>query len=365
MINKITFVDKNKEGQSKQQIELLDSDINIIKSTINLCIDFISNLDLVLSVNGESGKVNFKFPVLSVNGETGIVNIQPKVTSVNGNIENINIQFPVTSVNNKKGNVKIQFPVTKVNNKDGNIVLKISELYNDNKYIVANDLPILSVNNKIGNVTFKISQFDNQLNLITKADLLVTSVNGKKGAVEIIPPVLSVNGQKDNIIFTGVSIVEKVNNKIGKVVLKISDVENINGYITASDIPVKSISITNNKADTTITKNKVKIFVPNKISQVDNDSNFYNNTNQFIKIKDGQVDDVSNFISCRIQKDAAFIDLKICEACGKCLQACTYNAIKTSSINGNLIYVVTPSLCTNCNKCKTSCEVNAITTKKQ
>ena len=365
MINNITFVDKNKNGKTKQQIALLDNDINIIKSTINSCIDFINNLDLVLSVNGEAGKVNVKFPVVSVNGETGVIKIQPKVTSVNGKTDNVNIQFPVTSVNGKTGNVNIQFPVTSVQSKNGNISLKISEIFNDNNYITNSALPVLSVNDKKGKITFKISQFDNQLDLITKSDLLVTSVNGKTGNVQINPPVLSVNGQTNNVIFSGVSLVELVNNKTGKVVLKMSDVENKSGYITNNDLPVKSISITNNKSDTIKTTNNVKIFIPNKISQVDNDSKFYNNTNQFIKIKDGQVDNVSNFITCRIQKDAAFIDLKICEACGKCLQACTYNAIKTSTINGNLIYAVTPSLCTNCNKCKTSCEVNAITTKKQ
>ena len=41
MINNITFVDKNKNGKTKQQIALLDNDINIINYIINGCNFFL------------------------------------------------------------------------------------------------------------------------------------------------------------------------------------------------------------------------------------------------------------------------------------------------------------------------------------
>jgi len=70
------------------------------------------------------------------------------------------------------------------------------------------------------------------------------------------------------------------------------DLQNDAGYITTNDLPISSVtSINTSKSDEKLTGN-AKIFVPNKISQVENDKNYYNNLSSFIKIINS-VDDLT------------------------------------------------------------------------
>lgn len=368
MINYITFADKNKNGKTIEQISVTVDNINQILSTVNQSINFLNKDHLLIkSVNGKVGNIEIKFPVLSVNGKYNDINLNLNsyVNSVNGKTGNVKIDFPVLSVNNKKDIVNIIFPVLSINNLSGNINLKTSNIYNDINYITEDDIKVYSVNDKLKNIIIKISQLQNIYKFITRDNILVKSVNDKLGNVQIIPPVLSVNNEVGKISFLETANVTSVNNLSGNINLKLSNIENDINIIKYQDILVKSITITNNSDQNQLISENIKIFVPNKNSQLQNDINLFNHTNQFIKVYQNNIEDLNNFITCRFQKYTAFIDLKKCIGCGKCKAKCQYAAIQITKINNNDIYQVNPIKCINCKVCFTECQVTAILQKLQ
>lgn len=114
--------------------------------------------------------------------------------------------------------------------------------------------------------------------------------------------------------------------------------------------------ITNNSDQNQLISENIKIFVPNKNSQLQNDINLFNHTNQFIKIYQNNIEDIDNIISCRLQKYTAFINQKLCILCGKCQQSYQYNVIQNITINNINIYQINPIKCINCKKCVNICQ---------
>ena len=297
MIEYISFADK--DINNIETNILVDSNINQIKYKSNYIIDFFKSLQFpVESINGLTGIINFDFPVSSVNGLSGNIQFDTNkfVTSVNDQTGNVNIVFPVSSVNNQTGNINILFPV-------------------------------LSVNNQTGDIIFKISDFDNITNFITLNDLKILSINEQSGIIN----------------------------------LKISDLQNNSDYITINNIKVNSVSSTDIYQNQNLLNKDVVIFVPNKISQIENDLNYYNQIKNFIDIKQNTYpEDKLQFISCRLEKQASFIDLQKCTACGNCINNCDSNAIYIKIISGKDIYCIDPVKCINCGRCISICNQNAI-----
>lgn len=359
MLQHISFQDKNTEIISANI--LLDKDINQLKNTVNKISKYFNELIFpVSSVNGDTGDVVFNFPVNTINGLSGIVDINQNqfVTSVNGLSGIVNLKFPIYSVNNLTGNVIFNFPVSSINNLSGNVNLTLSSIVNDVGFVTSNDIPMMSVNGLSGQINLKTSNFENDIDLITSNDILVSSVNEKTGNVTFDFPVSSVNGKTGNVTFD--FPVSSVNGKTGNVVLKISDLNNDKKYITINDILIKNVTSTNS-IDTQVLDNKnVKIFVPNKTSQLENDSNYFNNIKNFMDINDNrQPDNKQDFLTCRLAKYSASIIYKNCTKCGDCLSVCLYNAISRDT-SGIQHYVVDPLKCVSCNKCLQTCKYNAI-----
>ena len=162
-----------------------------------------------------------------------------------------NFSFPVASVNGYTGDVKFDFPVSSVNGMSGNVwldfpVSSVNGMTGDVKF----DFPVSSVNGQTGNVILTLKNLQNDIGYITSDDIIVSSVNGYTGDV----------------------------------ILTTEDLQNDSGYITSDKIPVSSVSVTNSQLDETPITGNVKVFVPNKVSQIENDKNFYNKLTNFIKI---------------------------------------------------------------------------------
>lgn len=364
MINHITFSDKNKYSHLTILNTVNDQDINEIKYITNECVDFINNIDLlVVSVNGLSGNVNIEFPVKSVNGLTGNVELSSVIHSVNGLTGNVNLAFPVLSVNNQTGNVNINIPVTQINNYVGHVKLTLKDVDNDLHYITSDNILVSSVNGLYDDIVLKMSDLPNTSDFVTISANIISSVNGLQDDVIIMPPVNSVNGLTSNVILS--NLILSVNEKIGNVDLKTSDLANDTGYITINDMLVVSVKSVNTKeAENLLTKNK-KVFVPDKISQFTNDLKFYSALTNILNIKKETVEDKQNFISCRLQKNAAFINKAKCISCNKCYEVCNDNAINVKLLNNINSYTVDPNKCTMCNKCINACQAEAIITKLQ
>ena len=305
MLQNLNISNKNKYSNKIEQKILLDSDINKIKYTVNEIVDYINNFSIpVSSVNGQTGDVILKFPVTSVNGQTGDVQIDFPVSSVNGQTGDVKLDFPVLSVNGLTGHVNLDFPVSSVNGLTGNVILKMSNIDNDMNFITNEDIPVSSVNGLTGHVELTMKDLQNDVGYITSNAIPVSSVNGLTGDVQIDFPVLSVNGLTGHVNLN--FPVSSVNGLTGDVVLSTSIIENDSGYITLDDLPISSVTaIHTSKSDEILTGN-AKIFVPNKISQVENDENYYNNLSSFIKIINS-TDDLSTaqsgYLYCILQED--------------------------------------------------------------
>ncbi|MBU8922712.1 MAG: CoB--CoM heterodisulfide reductase iron-sulfur subunit A family protein [Bacteroidales bacterium] len=61
-----------------------------------------------------------------------------------------------------------------------------------------------------------------------------------------------------------------------------------------------------------------------------------------------------------LEPTMAKIDRKLCEWCGKCLEACPFNAIDKDTYEGKTIAVVNTSTCKGCGMCLPVCPTNAI-----
>jgi hypothetical protein len=75
--------------------------------------------------------------------------------------------------------------------------------------------------------------------------------------------------------------------------LTTKDLENDVGYITSNDIPISSVTAINTRISDQKLTGHAKVFVPNKTSQLTNDSNYYNNLSDFIKVINS-VNDLAN-----------------------------------------------------------------------
>jgi ferredoxin len=54
------------------------------------------------------------------------------------------------------------------------------------------------------------------------------------------------------------------------------------------------------------------------------------------------------------------IDQKACTQCGKCIKACTVDAIKVTIVDGKKKHEIDPLKCTQCGLCIDACEEEAI-----
>jgi ferredoxin len=54
------------------------------------------------------------------------------------------------------------------------------------------------------------------------------------------------------------------------------------------------------------------------------------------------------------------IDQKACTQCGKCINACTVDAIKVTIVDGKKRHEIDPLKCTQCGLCIDACEEEAI-----
>jgi heterodisulfide reductase subunit A len=59
----------------------------------------------------------------------------------------------------------------------------------------------------------------------------------------------------------------------------------------------------------------------------------------------------------------AEVDEAACTWCGKCLEACPYEAIEKVAVEGKEVARVIPSLCKGCGACAVPCAANAISVK--
>ncbi len=55
------------------------------------------------------------------------------------------------------------------------------------------------------------------------------------------------------------------------------------------------------------------------------------------------------------------IDYSICNNCGKCIDVCKHNVLKTRKQDGQLkVYAIQPENCTGCSECAENCPLGCI-----